>query len=135
MSSGSSSRRVVFGLWLVLLVAWPLPMLGLEGSYVPVGRYLQLAGGLSILAIVEDAEGMTGLFVMLLWTHVVLYGALLLAIAFLLNRLIGRVAGAQRRMVALVVGLAVVAWVWVAEPYDSQFHHSDAHASLLDLYR
>jgi hypothetical protein len=79
---------------------------------------------------------MVGLMLLLLWGHVLVYGLALygvsrLVVRFGLSRLPARVgAGA---VAAVLVGL--LAWGVFGRPYDSLFHHSEAHASLLELYR
>lgn len=132
--NAKASAWVLFG---ALLLTWPLPMLGLEGTLIPVARFLQLALALSGLAIVEGTGGMVGLLVALLWAHVLVYAALLFAAGWLLRRVaLERIPGARLR--ALVVGVAVaglLGWSIVGRPYDTQFHHSKAHASLLEIYR
>ena len=87
--------RRTFGIGLFLLIALvvPLPMFGLEGANVPLGRFAQLAGALTILALVEGTGGMVGLFLLLFWGHVVLYGLVEAAAAML----VARVGGGLRR--------------------------------------
>ena len=88
-------------------------------------------------AFVASVVGMVGLLVVLLWAHVLVYAALLFAAGWLLRRFaLERIPGARLR--ALVVCVAVVGllgWSIVGRPYDTQFHHSRAHASLLEIYR
>jgi hypothetical protein len=86
--------------------------------------------------LLEGAGGMVGAMLLLLWGHVLVYGLLLfgassLVVRFGLSRLPLRVANGV--VVAMVVSL--LAWGVFGQPYDTLFHHSDAHASLLDLYR
>ena len=131
-----SERAATRLLWVVLLVAFPMPMLGLEGSTVPVARYAQLALALSGLAVLEGTQGMVGLFLALLWGHVLVYGALLYAAVVLLRRSarsLSSVDGAARVLVACA--LAVLVWAVALAEYDTQFHHATAHASWAELYR
>lgn len=131
-----SSRAIRWTLFAGLVVAWPLPLVGLEGSFVPVLRFAELAGALSILVILEGAGGMVGAMLLLLWGHVLVYGLMLYGAASLLvrfgfSRLPPRVAAVT---VAATIA-ALVGWGLFGRLYDTPFHHDDAHASLLDLYR
>jgi len=125
-----------WSIFVALLLAWPVPMIGLDGSMIPVARFAQLAASLSVLVSIEGAGGMVGTLGLLLWGHVLVYGVLLwagswLAVRFVVGRLSTRLGSLF--VVALVVGL--LAWGTFGRPYDTIFHHSDAHASLLALYR
>ncbi len=125
-----------WALYLVLLLTWPLPLLGLGGSLVPVARYAQLAIALSHLILREGTGGMVGTLLVLFWAHVLVYGVLLFALVVLVEKgLLARISGRLRPWI--VAGLCAGLFVWFSldAPYDSQFHHDDAHASLLVLYR
>ena len=119
-----------------LVWTWPFPLVGLDGTLVPVVRFIQLAASLSLLIVLEGAGGMVGALFGLLWAHVLVYGLIVFAVATIFVRLArswlpGRVAS------GLVMGIVIALFVGaiVVDPYDTQFHHSDAHASFLDLYR
>lgn len=123
-------------LWLASLMVLPLPMLGFDGSFVPVGRFAQLAAGLSILGFTEGADGIVGLFIALLWAHTVGFALLLFGGVSILRRLLAHVVD-PARLGVLLAGLAVglvVGGLTFGE-YDSQFHHTTAHATLQELYR
>ena len=131
-----SSKAAAWVLFVALLLTWPLPLLGLEGSFIPVARFLELALALSGLALVEGTGGMVGLFLLLLWGHVLVYAGLLYGVVVLLRRLaLERVSRRARAITLLVTVAALLAWSTLAPPYDTQFHHSEAHASLLEVYR
>ena len=131
-----SAKAAAWISYVALLVMWPLPMLGLEGSFVPVARFLELALALSGLAIVEGTGGMVGLFLLVLWGHVLVYAGLLYGVVSLLRRLVLDGMPGGLRAVALVVFVAaLLGWSTLGRPYDTQFHHSKAHASLLEIYR
>ena len=131
-----SAKAAAWVLFVALLLVWPLPLLGLEGSFIPVARFLELALALSGLAIVEGTGGMVGLFLLLLWGHVLVYGGLLYVFVYLLRRLaFGRVSDASRALIVALAIAGLLAWSMLASPYDTQFHHSSAHASLLEIYR
>ena len=113
-----------------------MPLVGLAGSTIPVARLVQLAASLSVLIAIEGAGGMVGALFFLLWGHVLVYSLLLFGAAAIVVRQV--ILRLPDRMGLCVVAAAVVAlfcWGSFANPYDTLFHHSAAHASLLDLYR
>lgn len=131
-----STRSSIWLLWAALVVCWPLPLFGLEGSFVPAARYAQLASALSALALLEGTQGMVGIFLGLLWGHAVIYAALLLALAAAVVRLAtGRLSASGRAGVVAALVTCVLIWGGIVSQLDTQFHHSDAHASLWKLYR
>ena len=132
MSDCAWARRLVLVLFLVL----PLPMVGLEGSVVPVARFVQLAVGLSVLGALEGTQGMVGLFLGLLWGHVLVYGLLLLAGVAVLRRVAGAlVPGDRASWVFIVLSVLAIGWAFAFAEYDTQFHHTTVHASFAELYR
>ncbi len=131
-----SERAGALLLLLVLVMVLPLPMVGLEGSLVPVARFVQLAVGLSALGVLEGTQGMVGLFLGLLWGHVFVYGLLLCAGVAVLRRVAGALVPSERVAWALVVlALLALGWAFAFAEYDTQFHHTTAHASFAELYR
>jgi hypothetical protein len=130
-----TSKSAAWLLWAGLVFCWPLPLFGLEGSAVPVARYAQLASALSALAILEGTQGMVGLFLGLLWGHVVVYGLLLMLLVQLGVRfgLASRTPSTRRWLTLALIAVVVIAGSAIG--YDTQFHHSEAHASLWRLYR
>ena len=73
-------------LLIVLICVWPLPLIGLEGSTIPVLRFVQLASWITVLIVLEGAGGMVGVLFALLWAHALVYGVLLYAIATVFER-------------------------------------------------
>jgi hypothetical protein len=123
-------------LFVTLLVTWPLPLFGLDGTLVPVARFVQLASWLSVLIALEGAGGMVGSLFVLLWGHVLVYGLVLFVVASIfVGQVLSRFPNRVRVWVASAAVVALVAWASLADPYDSMFHHSDPHASLLELYQ
>lgn len=128
-------RSSTLALWLILFFVLPLPLLGLDGSFVPTARFGQLGGAVGMLGLLEGMQGMVGLFVGLLLGHALVYALALLGVCLFLRRLIlMKLARGPRWWVVSLAGLLLVAWVVIAQPYDTQFHHSDAHASLFEIY-
>lgn len=126
-------KWVLFG---ALLWTWPFPLLGLEGTWVPVARFVQLAVSISLLILLEGAGGKVAALFGLLWAHALIYGLVLFGAASILVRQTRRRLP-DRLGNGLVVGIVFALFIWAiwGSPYDSQFHHSNAHASFLDLYR
>jgi len=123
-------------LFAVLALALPLPFFGLEGSFVPVARYVQLGSALLVLIAIEGAGGMVGAIAGLLWAHAIVYALLLTVVSKLIaGQILERLPQATRHWIvaAIIVGLFVAAQF--GGIYETQFHHSRAHASLGALYR
>ena len=129
-------RRVLLLLWTVAALCWPLPLLGFEGSYIPVARFIQLATAITTLGLLEGTEGMVGLFMGLLWGHVLVWSAVLGVAAWAATRfVVGRAPASGRRGVVAAILALVVVWGAILSEYDTQFHHTDAHAPIWSLYR
>ena len=125
-----------WGVFVLLFWTLPFPLFGLEGLSVPTARFLQLALWLSMLVVLEGAGGMVGSMLALLWLHSLVYCLIL----YLGSRVAARwvaahVSTAAGRWLLVATALALVSWGVFGEPYDSSFHHSEAHASLVELYR
>ncbi len=127
------TRNLMF---LTLFCVWPLPLLGLEGSFVPAARFLQLGVSLVALILIEGSGGIVGLITGLMLGHAIVYGILLWIGASLLARFVfSRIDDVVRPRVVIVVMAFFIAWGIFSRPYDTQFHHSHAHASLAELYQ
>lgn len=129
-------RKMRWTLFIVLLWTWPLPFFGLDGALIPTVRFIQLAVSLSILIVLEGAGGMVGAFFVLLWGHVLVYGLILFGVASIFeSRFLSRLPDRVGVWVGVAAVVALVFWASFTSPYDTMFHHSNAHASLLELYR
>jgi hypothetical protein len=125
-----------WALFIVLLWIWPFPLFGLDGSMIPVARFAQLAASLSVLIAIEGAGGMVGALAFLLWGHVLVYGLLLFgATTIIINHGVSRMPGRVGFWFSVATILGLLSWGTLSHPYDTAFHHSEAHASLIDLYR
>ena len=124
--------------WLLFVVAFvtvPLPMLGLAGSLVPPARYLELGSVVVALLVREGPGGVVPVIAALLLAHALVYGlALALVTRFVAVPLLARLGAGARGVVALGLSLGLLVLVSTVHLYDSQFHHSQAHARLLALY-
>ena len=131
-----TARAAAIALFAVAALTIPFPLVGLDGSFIPVARYAQLATVLLALIAREGAGGMVGAIVGLIVGHAVVYAALLALGSWLIRRLALERASSRAR--AGVVGVWVVLLLGVASfapLYDTQFHHGSAHARLWELYR
>jgi hypothetical protein len=103
---------------------------------VPVARFVQLAALLSVLIAIEGAGGMVGALAFLLWGHVLVYGLLLLgATTIIIRRGVSRMPKPVGFWFTTAAVIGLLVWAHFFDPYDTPFHHSNPHASLLDLYR
>jgi hypothetical protein len=129
-------RTSVWLLFAALVLALPLPMLGLDGSVIPPARYVQLALVMLGLVAHEGTGGMVGMLVWLFVAHAVIYVALLgLAIRVLARPLLARMNASGRRIVVVALSAALLVAGSFAPLYRTQFHHDSARAGLLELYR
>ena len=123
-------------LFVALMATWPLPLIGLDGTLVPVFRYAQLATSLSVLMALEGTGGMVVAVFFLFCAHILIYALILFGVASVLVKFVlSKFPDRIRAVFVVVTVVALVSWGSLADPYDSAFHHSDAHAPLMDLYR
>lgn len=131
-----SARAAAATLFVVAALALPFPMLGLDGSFVPVARYAQLSAVLLALIAREGAGGMVGALAGVMVGHAIVYAGLLAGAAWLARRiLLDRLSARVRAGLVGVVAVLLLVAASFAPLYDSQFHHTQAHARLWDLYR
>jgi hypothetical protein len=103
---------------------------------IPVARFAQLAASLSVLIAIEGAGGMVGALAFLLWGHVLVYGLLLFgATTIIIKHGVSRMPSRVGFWFSVATILGLLSWGTLSHPYDTAFHHSDAHASLIELYR
>jgi len=125
-----------WGIFLLLFWTFPFPLFGLEGLAVPTARFVQLAASLSVLVLLEGAGGMVGSMLLLLWVHSLAYCLILYAGSVIVDRWVApRLPAYGDRWLLAGLTVVLVSWGLLGSPYDSSFHHSDAHASLMGLYR
>ena len=118
------------------LVALPLPLVGLGEGAIPVARFLQLTAALVRLISLEGTGGMVVGFAALFAAHAVVYGvALALAARVLARHLLPRIASRLRDHLVVIATTLLVSLGVYAELYTTPYHHSSAHARLLELYR
>jgi hypothetical protein len=130
-----SSRISAGVLFLVLFFAFPLPMFGLEAS-VPAARFAQLGALAGWLGLTEGTEGMVGVFAGLLLGHALGYALVIAIVCALLRRyVLGPLHHRVRDHVTVIVSVLLISIASYGEIYDTRFHHTSAHATLLELYR
>ena len=123
-------------LFLGAFIALPLPLFGLAGVSVPVARFFQLAGALGWLVALEGSAGMVVPLMLLLLAHAVVYTALIAGAVWALSRyLLSKLPNRLRDHLTVIVVTLLIALGAYGELYDTAFHHSSAHAKLLELYR
>jgi hypothetical protein len=114
----------------------PFPLFGLEGLAVPTARFVQLAASLSVLVALEGAGGMVGPMLALLCVHSLIYCVILYVGSLVVDRWVARKFSTHAaRWLLAGLALVLVSWGLLGAPYDTSFHHSDPHASLMGLYR
>jgi len=123
-------------LFLAAVVALPLPLWGLDGVFVPVGRLLQLAGAIGWLVAIEGTGGMVVPFFALFAVHAVAYLGLLLGARYGLARwLLPPISQRLRDHITVIAATLMIMLPAYGEFYDTRFHHTSAHAGLFELYR
>jgi hypothetical protein len=123
-------------LFLAAFFALPLPLLGLDGVSVPAARFVQLAGAIALLVSAEGTGGMVVGLGLLLGVHALVYTALLAGGGFALARFaLPRIHVRLRDHVTVITATLLIALGVYGDLYDTRFHHSSAHAKLLELYR
>lgn len=131
-----SARAAAAVIFVAALVTVPLPLLGLAGSFVPAARFGQLAGVVVALIVEEGAGGMVGALAFLLIAHAVVYAVLLAAASWALARFVlAHLTPVLRAAAAVLVAAVLLGVASFAPIYDTQFHHSEPHARLGELYR
>jgi hypothetical protein len=123
-------------LFLALFVAFPFPMFGLDGVRVPAARFVQLAGALVGLVVVEGDGGMATTFAGLFAVHAVVYivvlGFFVWALwKFVLSRLPYRL---RDHITVITVTLLILIGTY-DQLYETRFHHTSSQARLSELYR
>jgi hypothetical protein len=129
-----SERAWRRGLWLVLLAAAPLPLLGPETGLVPVGR-MALLGALCLAVVVsEGARGVTPVLAALFLGQALAWSALLLAAAWAGARALARARGPARAVAALAFAAALAALLSLPV-YRTPHAARSLRATLLEVYR
>lgn len=129
-----SRRALRHLLWLVALVALPVPLFGVSEAVVPPLHQLELGALALAFTLLERAQGMGPLLSALFLVQGLLWALALLAAAALVARGLVRLPPFARTRLALfvvVLGLALAA----AQPvYRTPYSSRSAESSLLGLY-
>lgn len=119
--SPRSARRL---LWLLMLLALPLPLLIPGGGLIPAARML-LLGGLCVgMIITENGSGIAGLLASAFLLHAVLYAVLLWCAAALIARMLAGASPRSRTFVVLTCAGLLLAWATLSRPYETPYARS-----------
>ena len=126
MSVGSAR----FWLWIVLLLALPVPIWMLGPGRVPVLHILELGCVAIAFGAAESFRGVVGATAAIFAGQALVYAAILYALVALLVRPAGRF---RTRLVTFAALLLVAACF--ARVYHSPYHARAARVTLLEVYR
>ena len=125
------TRRWLYAAALLLL---PLPMLQFD-AFVPVVRYLLLAGVTLGLIVAEGGGEIPYLFLGLIFGHALVYGLLLwVATRFLATRLWSYTPRNASRIVLVASGIACLLAI-VTRPYVTPYSAISLHSNLWVLFQ
>jgi hypothetical protein len=121
-------------LWLAALLLVPLPML-LFGAFVPVARYLLLAGVTVGLIVAEGGGEIPYLFLALMLGHALVYACVLWLLTWGLAR--GLWAAAPQGAARVAVGLALLglAAALFTKPYVTPYSAVSLHSNLWVVFQ
>lgn len=130
-----STRAARWLLWLALVLMAPVPvMTGVVTAVVPAARILMLAGVCLLVVVLESANGVVGLFGLLLVVQAIAYLVLFFGVAHVASRLLGRLsprAVAAGALVLVVTGIALTA---AFDVYQTPFRAASARGSLFEIF-
>lgn len=126
-----AARRL---LWLLMLLALPLPLLIPGGGLIPAARML-LLGGLCVgMGIAERGSEIAGILASAFLLHAVLYAALLWCAAALIARFLARGSPRSRTYFVLTCAGLLLAWATLTRPYETPYARSP-HGNLMEVLR
>lgn len=130
-----STRSARLILWLGLALMAPVPVLtGVVTGLMPAARILMLSGICFLVVLLENSNGVVGVFAAMLLAQASLYLILFFGVAHVLSRLIGRLP--RRIAAASVLALLVAGVVLTAssDVYRTPFRVASTHANLLEIF-
>lgn len=125
--SAAAARRA---LWLVAVIALPVPILLLGPGHVPPAQLAQLGGAALAFGLAESLRGVVGWTAAIFLGQALLYALALWALSGFAARRLGR---ARTALVAIAAVLAITACFVPA--YRTPYHATTPHATLLEVYR
>lgn len=135
---GTAERAVRLATWAALVLALPLPLLGLQSGVVPAGRMWMLGGLCVAVMALETTRGVVPILAAMFLGQALLWTAGLWVLAGGLARAARWRAPVARRVVLasafVAIALALVAASQVAV-YRTPYAAAWAHATLLEVYR
>jgi len=117
-------------LWVLAVVALPVPILLLGPGWVPPAQIAELGGAALAFGLAERLRGVVGWTALIFLGQALVYGGGLWAIAGIAARRAGRLRAA---LVLLAAALVVVACV--VPVYHTPYHATLAWTTLLQVYR
>lgn len=132
--AGPDPRTVRRILWLGALVLVPLPMVQF-GAWIPVTRYLLLAGVTGGLILAEGAGRIPNAMLLVMLGHALVYAGLLWLLAWAVARCLQLAVPSRARAVAVALVAAGVLLALVTQPYVTPFAAEAPRASLLTVLR
>jgi hypothetical protein len=125
-----AARRIV---WLALLFLVPLP-LAIFGAWIPVTRYLLLAGVCIAMRVAEGPGGVVWQLTAVFLGHALVYAGLLWIVAWLAARALRPLPPSLRAGSVAAGVLCALVWALATAPYVTPFGTA-AHANLLGVLR
>ncbi|MGE4649480.1 MAG: hypothetical protein AAEJ53_01210 [Myxococcota bacterium] len=129
--SPRSTRRM---LWLLMLLALPLPLLIPGGGLIPAARML-LLGGLCVgMVIAESGSEIAAILAAAFLLHVILYAALLWCAAALIARFLAGSSPHTRTAVVVTCAALLLASAMLTQLYETPYARSP-RGNLLEVFR
>lgn len=121
-------------LWLALLVCAPLPFFLLEVGREPVVGIVQLLGVTVALIATEGPGGAAPTVAFVLTAQVLLATAALAGVAWLLERILDRLFGPNRRAATLVLVAVALVVACTQAIYVTPFRTAGLHSTLPEVF-
>ncbi len=129
--SRTRARRILFVAGLLLV---PVPLFGLADAFVPTTRLAELALVVAVTIAAEGAGGVAALLFGLFAVHVLVWALALWCAAWLLSWTLARLGPLALGRITVAAVLIGVIGASLFRIYDTPFHATLPHATLLELY-
>jgi hypothetical protein len=125
-----SDRAARRWLWLVAMVALPVPILLLGPGHVPPAQIAELGAAALVFGLAESLAGVAGWTALIFLGQAALYALVLWIATGIAVRRLGRWRG-----VAVVAALAGLALACLVPVYRTPYHATLPEATLVEVYR